>query len=205
MSCENLSDIIIQKGKTFSLVRGWGALPYTYKAITGITNAAPSVFTVPSHGIPDGWPVAVVSVEGSLGRRINAKNNPPYSSEYHIATVVNANSVSINDLNTASYDAYESGGYLQFYTPVDLSAYVDARLHIRATEDAEDTLLELIYGTDIVLDNTAKTITITIDADVTATLDFTEGVYELELEDSDGVVVQLLKGNVIVEAEIARD
>jgi hypothetical protein len=61
-----------------------------------------------------------------------------------------------------------------------------------------------VSPTDIVLDDTAKTITVTISAADTAAYDFTTGVYDLELVSSGGVVTQLLAGNVTVGSEVTR-
>jgi hypothetical protein len=54
------------------------------------------------------------------------------------------------------------------------------------------------------LDDTAKTITITISATVTAAFTFLTGVYELEITIS-GVVTQLLRGSVTVVEEVVHD
>ena len=49
-------EILIQKGKTFSLVVRWETEPIVRKAITAISLAtgAPRL-TISSHGITDGW------------------------------------------------------------------------------------------------------------------------------------------------------
>jgi hypothetical protein len=201
MSCAT-QDIVIQKGKTFQRVIRWETSPYVYKAITAITKAAPAVVTATGHALPDGWRAAVVSVQGMT--EINAENNPPKASEFHKVTYVDADSVSINDINSAEYTAYTSGGYLQYMTPVDLAGY-SARMQFRpSAEDTATPLLDLVSPTNIVLDNAAKTITVTIAASVTEDITWTEAVYELEVEDGSGVVTQLLRGNVSVITEVTK-
>lgn len=51
-------DLIITRGKTFTLVIRWGTEPIVYKAITAIQQSAPVRITAVGHGLVDGWPVA---------------------------------------------------------------------------------------------------------------------------------------------------
>jgi hypothetical protein len=121
-------DLILVKGKTFSRVIRWAALPYLYKPITAISQAAPVSVTSAGHGIPDGWPVAIVSVKGMT--QINASNSPPRTTDYNKATLADANAITINEINSAGYSVYTSGGYIQLYTPIDLTGYT-ARMSIK--------------------------------------------------------------------------
>ena len=79
---------------------------------------------------------------------------------------------------------------------------------VRATIDDTDTALVSLTSPSggIVVDDTAKTITITIAASVTAAYTFTTGVYDLELVSpaATPVVTKLLSGNVIVQGEATR-
>ncbi|MBI3983827.1 hypothetical protein HY346_00845 [Candidatus Microgenomates bacterium] len=201
------TDIVIRKGSTFSKVIRWAAEPLIYKPITGITKAAPPVITATGHGVPNGWRVAVASVIGM--RDINGKSltkgGVPFDSEFHKATVLTANTLSLNDVNALDFTAYTSGGTLVYFTPVDLNGYT-ARMQIRLTEVAADPALVSLTTENggIAIDNTAKTITLTIAATATDDLTFLAGVYDLELISSTGVVTPLLKGNVTVEAEVTR-
>lgn len=192
-------DIVIQQGKTFNQVVRWESTPIVYKLITGITQAAPAQITATGHGVPAGWRVAIVSVKGMLG--INAKNTPPRSSEYHAATVVSANAISLNDVNSSDYSPYTSGGYVQYNTPVDMAGFA-ARMTIK--DRVGGTVLETLTNANakIVLDNTAKTITILLDAATTAAYTWVKGVYDLEMVSAGGVVTAILSGNVTVTKEV---
>ena len=195
-------DIVLTKGDTFSLVLRWETAPFVYKAITAITKAAPARITATAHGMVDGWRAAIVSVVGM--REINSKNAPPRSTDFHKVTYVDANTVDINDVNSALYTAYTSGGYLQYYTPASLASFT-ARMQVRPT--ADDTATPLISLTDssgIALSDAAKTITITITAAVTAALPATAGVYDLELVSAAGVVTKLLQGAVVIASEVTK-
>jgi len=196
-------NITIVKGKTFSRVLRWESLPLVYKPITAITQAAPVVISS-THALPDGWRAAVVSVQGmrEINAKVPGKGKPPLASEFHKATVLTAGTISLNDVNSLEFSAYTSGGALVYYTPVSLSG-ATAQLQIRATEAATAVLLNLVSPTNIVLDDTAKTITITIAASVTEAFTFLTGVYELEITIG-GVVTQLLKGTVTIEEEVVR-
>lgn len=192
-------DIVIQQGKTFNQVVRWESTPIVYKPITGITQAAPAQITATGHGVPAGWRVAIVSVRGML--QINAKNTPPRSSDYHAATIVSANAITLNDVNSSDYSSYTSGGYVQYNTPVDMTGFT-ARMTIK--DRVGGTVLETLTDANakIVLDNTAKTITILLSAVATAAYTWVKGVYDLEMVSAGGVVTAILSGNVAVTKEV---
>lgn len=201
MSCAR-SNITIRKGETFSRVLRWEASPFIYSTITAITKTAPAVVTATGHGIPDGWRVAVVSAGGMT--EINALNWPLKSSDFHKARVLTADTIELNDVNAADYSNYTSGGYLVSYTPVSLAGFT-ARMQIRASKTATDTLFELTTeNSRIELDDTEKTISLFIEATDTADLDFTTGVYDLEVVSGVSVVTRLLEGTVTVDSEVTR-
>jgi hypothetical protein len=187
------------KGKTFTRVIRWEEEPFIYKAITAISRTAPARITATGHGVPDGWRVAVVSVQGM--RQINAENNPPAEDEFNRATVIDANTVDINAINAAEFSAYASGGYLQFYTPKDLDDCV-ARMTVKDRHGGTELLVLTSGAGEIALDNTEKTITVTVAADVTEAIDWARGVYDLEVEDGDGVVTALYFGTINVKDEV---
>ena len=192
-------EILIQKGKTFTLVVRWETEPIIRKAITAISFAtgAPRL-TVSSHGIPDGWRGAIYGVKGP--KQINAQNSPPRSTDYQTLTVIDANTLELNgvtpvDDNGTDWPAYVSGGFVQFYTPQSLSGYT-ARMDIKdkiggtvwASSEVADTPNDII---DIVVSDATKTITLTVDATDTAALTAKKGVADLEMVSSGGVVTKL--------------
>jgi hypothetical protein len=72
----------------------------------------------------DGWRVGVVNVKGMLD--INMQHGvPPRDSELRVATS-HANQIQLNDLSSCDWDAYESGGFLVYWTPHDLTGYTAA-------------------------------------------------------------------------------
>lgn len=194
-------NLVIREGETFTRVVRWETLPFIYKAITAITQAAPVVITAVGHGLKTGWRAAVVSVRGM--KEINAEHSPPRDSEFEQVTVVDADTVSINKVNSADFSAYVSGGYLQFYTPVSLSGFA-ARMTIKDRIDGTE-LLTLTSGAPdnrITLDDVNHTITIEISATDTAAFTFTKGTYDLELVSGTGVVTTLYSGSISVTKEV---
>ena len=199
-----MTDITIRRGETWTRVLRWESAPFVYSAITAITKTAPVQITSPTHGLVTGWRAAVVSAGGM--RQINAKTFPPRSTDFHKVTRVDANIITMNDVNSADFTAYTSGGFLVSYTPVSLDGF-SARMMIRETvESTGDPLVSLVSPDDIELDDADHTITVTISAAATAALEFSTGVYDLELVSGDAtpVVTRLLSGNVIVIPEVTR-
>lgn len=192
-------DLTIQQGKTFSLVLRWETVPIIYKDITGITQAAPARLTVPAHGVPDGWRVAVTNVKGMT--EINAEANNVKDRDYVTATVIDSNTIELNGVNSAGFKAYVSGGVLQYNTPVDLTGY-SARMSIKDKIGGTELFSLTSVDGRIALDSAKKTITLNVVATDTAAITWKKGVYDLELVSGGGVVSALLSGAVYVTKEV---
>ena len=194
-------DLIIQQGRTFSLALRWESPPIVYRPITAIAQTAPVRLTVPAHGLPDGWRVAVTNVKGMT--EINAEANKLTSRDYHQATVLDANTIEINDINAAGFKAYTSGGYIQFGTPVDLTGFT-ARMTIKTKVGGKELMTLTTANDRITIDASAKVISLTIEAEDTELLTWTTGVYDLEMVSgaTPAVVTALLSGRVTVTKEV---
>lgn len=203
-------DLLIQQGKTFSLVIRWEREPIVRKAITVISFAtgAPRL-TVPAHGCPNGWRAAVVMVKGPT--ELNAKNNPLRSADFYTATVIDADTIEFNSLNPVDANGrvwpdYQSGGFLVYNTPVALAGYT-ARMKIKdkvggtvlASTEVGDTPVNVLA---IDINDTLKTITLSIPATATDDFAWTKGIYDLEMVSSGGVVTTILSGKVAVTKEV---
>lgn len=205
-------DIEIVQGKTFSLTLRWETTPIIRKPITAISLAsgAPRL-TVTGHGMVNGWRGAVTRVVGM--KQINAKNSPPKSSDYTPVTVIDADTVELNEVtpcddNGNEWPAYVSGGFIQYNTPVDLSGQ-RARMKIKdkvggttlASTEAADSPLNIL---SFDVDNVEKKISLTIAASATDDITWIKGVHELEMvsDDAEPVVVQLLEGRFSVKKEV---
>lgn len=94
-------------------------------------------------------------------------------------------------------------------TPMVLTDYI-ARFQARSSLSDVGTLVDLTTENGgIEIDGPAGKITITMDADATAALDWpagrhvqSTGIYQLELESPTGFVTRLLKGNLTLDPEV---
>lgn len=198
MAAANL-DLQIEQGKTFLRVLRWESAPLVYKPISAITKAAPVVVTATTHGLPNGWRAAIVSVLGMT--QINATNSPPRTPDFHRGTVIDANTVSFNDINAAGFSTYASGGYLVYNTPASLTGYT-ARMSIKDKVGGTELLRLDTTNGRIALDTAAFTISLSVDATTSAAITWVNGVYDLELVSAGGVVTALIQGNVTVTPEV---
>lgn len=193
-------NLVVEQGRTFQRAVRWETTPIVYKAITAIAQTAPATLTVPTHGIPDGWLAAVIDVKGMT--EINAGNTPPKDSDFMRTTVVDANTVQFNEISSASFKPYRSGGFVMYYTPVSITGYV-ARMTLRDKIGGEALhTMTSSPANGITLDASGRTISLTIPAVTTAAFTWTKGVYDLELESPGGVVTALLYGSISVTKEV---
>lgn len=184
----------VYQGSTFSEVLRWESYLKTYKPITAISKTAPVIITSEAHGIPVGWRVTIGGVSGM--KEIN-------SEDYVIVTSSTIDTVDINSINATTYSTYTSGGTLQFNEPKSLTGYT-ARMQLREKVSSSDVLLECTTENGmIVLDDTSKTITITISATTTEALTFKTAVYSMELVNG-SIVIPFIYGNITLDTEITR-
>jgi hypothetical protein len=191
-------NLTIQQGKTYSTTLRWASEPYVYKPITSVANTAPVRLTVPTHGLPDGWRFAVSAVQGATG--LNAKKSPPDAKEYYEATIVDADTVDINNVNGMLLGAYKSGGVIQYLTPVDMTG-MSARMQIKDKVGGTSLLTITSDAGDITINPSTYTITIRIPPTVTEALTWTTGSYDLEMYNGTDVFL-LCFGIVEVTQEI---
>jgi hypothetical protein len=88
--------------------------------------------------------------------------------------------------------------------PFDLTSY-DVRMQVRKSYTVEALLLALtIANGRIVVTPENGQIDLVIDADDTETLEFKDGVYDLEIESAGGQVTRLIQGIVTLSPEVTR-
>jgi hypothetical protein len=90
--------------------------------------------------------------------------------------------------------------------PILMQGYT-ARMHVRTSEDAANTVLVLTTENGrISLHSTNGNITLTIDDDTMATIPEDKYVYDLELLGPNATlyIYKLLRGNFVVRAEVTR-
>jgi hypothetical protein len=198
-------DLEIVQGKTYQMVFHWEEKPIVYKPITGVLQSAPVRITAVGHGLKSGWRAAVTNVKGMT--EINAEANNIKDADYHAITVVDVDSIEMNDINAAGFKAYASGGILQYNSPVDLTGFT-ARMVIKnkvggtvlaSTEIAHAPMDFLTID----INNVTHTITLSILAVDTATFNWKTGVYDIEMVGPTGDVFPLCYGSVVVTKEVS--
>ena len=198
-------DFEILIGSTWGYVIRWGTTPIVRKPITNIdlSLGAPRL-SVSSHGLFDGWGVAVYGVKSP--RQINAVNNPPEGSDYHSATVIDTGTIELNDVtpvdeNGQEWPAYTSGGFIQYDTPVDLTGYT-ARMSIKDKIGGSVLHSLTTENNGIDIDPAAKTITLSIPAADTEDFIWSRGVYDLEMVSPAGKVTRIISGRIVLSREV---
>lgn len=188
----------IKQGATYIKQLRWEAEPFIYKAISGVTNAAPVVLHVPAHGLLLDQLFAVQSVQGMS--EINTPS-PENLKGWYRATPVDPDHVEINKVNSSSFKTYQSGGNIMYRSTVDLTGYT-ARMLIK-DKVGGITLHTLTTALgNITIDTVLKLISITITAAETEAFDWKKGVYDLEMVSPGGVVTSILAGDVQITKEV---
>lgn len=140
-----IKNLNLVQGKTLALAVRWEIPPVVYKPITAMLQKTPVRFTVTGHGMPDGWRVALTGIVGP--KELNAPDpNKLRDSDYHEATVIDANTIELNTLNAAGLRDYVSGGTLQYNTPKELTGF-EARMSIKTILGEEQLLVCTADGT----------------------------------------------------------
>jgi hypothetical protein len=188
----------IYQGSTFQETFRWESETKVYVPISAIAKSAPCIVTTTTpHNLPIGWRFRVVGAGGM--KEINSTGE-----EYHLSTLIpTTTTVEINQVNSLAYTAYTSGGVVEFNQPVSLAGYA-ARMQIRETVDSATIIHEATtQNTQISLDNTTKTIQITLLANVTQAFTFSTAVYSLELYNGNNVI-PFIYGNLTLVQEVTR-
>ena len=191
----------VYQGSTFRETYRWESQTKVYVPISAISKSAPCVITTQAAtDLPVGWRFRVVGAGGM--KEINTVSED----SYYIATGINLakTQVTINQVNSSGYTTYTSGGVLEYNDWINLTGY-NARMQIRETVDSSTTIYEATSASgQIVLDNTYKTITLTIPATVTQGFGFETAVYSVELFTVAGEVIPFIEGNLVLVREITR-
>jgi hypothetical protein len=189
----------IYQGSTFTETLRWESETKAYMPISAITQAAPCVITTTStHTVPLNWRVRVTGVNGM--KDINTVSDD----SYYLVTGKSTNTVTLNQVNSAAYAAYTSGGILSWNTPVPLTGYT-ALMQIRETLESTTVIAELSTANNrIIIDPINYTITMKLTPAVTSAFDFDSAVYSMELTDNQSNVFQFLNGSISLVKEVTR-
>lgn len=196
MSCVATVDFVITQGATFSKAINWYGGGKVCKVIENLVPGCPTTITITGHGLPSAseTPIYIKHVKGATNA--NTKPNAPV-----VATYIDADSFFV-DADTYGQTWKANTGLVTYYAPKDLTGWT-ARMHIREELEDTTTILELTSPTDIAISLADAKITITIDATVTAGLDFETAVYDLEMVNGTDVV-RLVEGEIELCKEVTR-
>jgi hypothetical protein len=189
----------IYQGSTFQETLRWESETKQYAPISAITNSAPCVVTTDSaHGVPLNWRIRVTGVTGM--KDINTVADDAY----YLVTGKTSTTLTLNQVNSAAYSPYTSGGIVEYNTPIPISGYT-AQMQIRETVESTTVIHELTTANGgIVIDPVNYTILLNISSAVTGTFDFDAAVYSCELTDAQGVVMPFLTGSITLVKEVTR-
>ncbi len=194
--------ITIRKGSTFL----WTLRPETaaqkYIPITAITMTETGVrLDAEAHGMVEGWRCRVSRCKG-LTRLNTVDEDHPRASDYFQVTVVDADTVEINDQNTTGDKDYTGGGILQYGVPMDLTGCV-VRSQIRPTAGADTLTLD--FAPYITVDAVNFRIDFDVPEEITSALTGSRAVMGIEFQDSSGAVTTLPDIDITLEKELVRD
>lgn len=144
-------------GTSVSFVYRWGAQPLIYQDVS-ISRLTPLRLTDTGHNIPDGWSVAIAEFDGISC--LQAESWPPTGCDFRSIRVVDANTIEFNSIDAARLSGAATGdaGVIALETPVDLTNWTGTITIDGVTDPI-----------DLTVDNSAKTITASLDPATTET------------------------------------
>lgn len=185
-----MSTLKLTAGSTYRDTLHWATEECLF-VTASVVPGAPLRLFAPGHTLPHGWPIVYIEGHPSISPQ-----------QVHTVAVIDADTLEIPCLNGAHYRA--AGVVIRALKPVELAGY-SARMQIRDKSGA--VLLELdsatLTGARIIIDDTNKTILREIPADVTASLTWSSGVFDLEMSQGD-YVVKIDSGPVVVQSEVTK-
>lgn len=178
MSCNPSQKRKIRKGSSTEFVFWWQNPKFIYKPISGVSQSAPVQLSCTGHGMNDGQYFCVTGVKGG-GQQLNG--NPEKIADYHKATLVDADTVEINGVNSADWSAYVSGGHIQYREPLNLTGCT-AFGQLRETVDAVFPIMEFsTVDGSIVIDELEGKVTIKFDPSITELVEVENAVFDYRI------------------------
>jgi hypothetical protein len=159
-------------------------------------NSTDAYTQIMLYNAPPGKPVP-----GNMAPVANSAKNAYQTWQTTLAS--EARIISINQVNSLSYNTYTSGGVVEFNQPIPLTGFA-ARMQIRESVDSTTVIHEATtQNNQIILDDVNKTIQITLLANVTQNFNFATAVYSLELYNGNNVI-PFINGNLTLVQEVTR-
>jgi len=207
----SIVDLHIVKGKTLELALFVGEEERVMKPIPAITNYAPVTLTVVGHGLVDDWEIEISGIQRP--NSLNTDENAPSSTcggslrvsaaeraKSYRVRVVDADTITLFNVNGTSLQTYTSGGVVEFNKPSDLTG-CEARAQLRRrTNDVEEVLSFYSSGLDeydaaggvVEVDVANSRYILRLPAAVAETLPVCTGVWDAEYITADDGVYSLV-------------
>lgn len=150
-----------------------------FAAITDMTRAAPIQITAPGHGLPTGWRAAVMNARGMI--ELNTPWNRLQDSALRRVNRLDADTLSLPDINSVGFRPYTDGGQLAYYPPVDLAAYSAATMDVRSAIDSPQLAHYSTIAGTLELDATAAAVWVRLSDADTAALPAGNFLFDIEL------------------------
>lgn len=196
-------DITIRRGSTFRWVIRVEQPKVVYVPITAIDKTAPVRLHAVAHGLTSGRRFLVTGAKGLTA--LNAKNSPPRATDYHKASVVDADTIEVNNINAANAAAYTGGGMIQYNAPLDMTGY-EIRMQARASEKS-DVIVFAASTTDgkIVMQPDGMSAVLTLSDTLTSAITASSAVYDVEFVAPDGSIPFVMpQAKITFEGEVTR-
>lgn len=196
-------DITIRRGSTFRWVIRVEQPKVVYVPITAIDKTAPVRLHAVAHGLTSGRRFLVTGAKGLTA--LNAKNSPPRATDYHKASVVDADTIEVNSINAANAAAYTGGGMIQYNAPLDMTGY-EIRMQARASEKS-DVIVFAASTTDgkIVMQPDGMSAVLTLPDALTSAITASSAVYDVEFVAPDGSIPFVMpQAKITFEGEVTR-
>lgn len=183
-------DLEVYSGATFQQDFIWGCGESI--EITSIIIGAVTTVIAPRHGLQTGQVVTVSGIKGT--KELNGGT--------YTIIAVDANSFTLDGVDSTAYGLYLSGGYVVI--PVDITGYT-AIMHIRSKQPSDEVILELSTANNrIILGGTNGAIELEIDSTDTAALKKGKYVYDLKLISAGSVTTRFIQGKISIDSQVTR-
>lgn len=173
--------LTLVQGKRFQKTYRWPQDVKVYKQISGMPSKTPVRFTATAHGIPDGWRVKITGVKGPT--QLNDREL--------VAKVIDVDTVEFNALNAGAMPDYVSGGYLEYFLPVDLTGYTGQVMLKASVLDAAPALEISTANGRMIIDTANYKITFDVPASVLTAMTQYSGVWDWEMTKAGNTVSPL--------------
>lgn len=151
---------------------------WTFASISAMSKSAPLAVTAPAHGMPGTWRAAILDAKGMI--EINTAWDELEEATLRRVTCPDANTIKFDGVSSLSFGTYVSGGVLAYRSPRDLSAYTAAKMDLKKSVGGTPALSLSLANSRLVIDNTAKSLSIALSAADKATL--SSGTYYFDIE-----------------------